>query len=178
MDLTLSQLQTLKTWIVANRNSVFDEGTVSALNAVASPNYYVFKTSVTIEEIMANGFDWTRVDNASVGQARIWEWLTQLGTINPSKTAILKGIGEAWKGNATQAQIDHRRAILAHCSRPAKVWEKLFCEASADWNVGSNGDKTGVRGASTNPDTCGLDANGQFLSGDITLDIVVQSEGA
>jgi hypothetical protein len=34
----------------------------------------VWRTSVTQDEIMLNGFDWTRVDNLGVGKARAWTW--------------------------------------------------------------------------------------------------------
>lgn len=178
MQLTTAQLQVLKAWIVANHSSVFDQTAVDALNAAFSPAYYVFKTDLSVAEIMTNGFDWTRVDNATVGQGRIWEWLTQLNSINPSKVNILKGIGEAWKGNTPASQQAHRLAILAHCRRPVLVWEKLYVTATPDWNVGTNGDQTGNRGVTTNPDTLGIGADGAYLSGPIDLDTVIASESA
>ena len=186
MQLTSAQLQSIKSWIVSNNNSVFDQSAVNALNALASPVYRVLRTELPVNEIMQNGFDWTRVDNASVGQARIWEWMTGLfardnggeKSVNPSKIQFLKGVGEAWKGNTPQAQVDHRRAILAHTHRASRVWEKLFVVATADWNVATNGDQTGARGSTTNPDTLGVGADGNPLDGEITIDIVIASESA
>ena len=184
MQLTTPQLQAVKAWVIANNNSLFDESAVNLLNANASPAYYVLKSSLAVDEVMLNGFDWTRVDNASVGQARIWEWMMGLFAktsgdqkfVNPSRINFLKGIGEAWKGNSPAAQTVHRQAILSHCRRLVRVWEKLFVTATADWNVATNGDQTGARGVTTNPDTLGIGADGLALDGLITLDIVIASE--
>ena len=38
-----------------------------ALNLVANPTFIVWKTEVSIDEIMRNGMDWARVDNLSIG---------------------------------------------------------------------------------------------------------------
>lgn len=178
MQLTTTQKQDLKSWVTTNANGVYEPSTVVLLNAISSPDYYVLKTLLSVSEIMANGFDWTRVDNATAGQARIWEWMTDLGVINPSRITILRGIGEAWKGNSPAAQTDHRRAILAHCRRPVRVWEKLYVTATADWNVASNGDQTGIRGATTNPDTLGIGQDGEYLSGLMDLDTLISVESA
>ena len=182
--LTVPQLQAIKAWVIANNASAFDQSAVNLLNAPATPEYWILKTELPINEVMENGYDWTIVDNETVGQARIWDRMTRLGTINPSKIFTLKGIGEAYKGNSPVGTQAHRRAIFGHCVRQSRVWEKLFAVATADWNVASNVDKTGARGANVvspyafNPDTCGVGSAGEFLSGLITLDQVVASESA
>jgi len=182
MNLTTAQKQALKAWVVSNNASVFDESAVTKLNALASPNYYILKTSLSINEIMENGYDWTIVDNETVGQARIWDRMTILGTIKPVKTFIMNGIGEAYKGNSPAGTQAHRRAIYQHCCTRARVWEKLFCVASVSWTVGSNADLVGVRGANVvspyafNPDTPGFDADGSYLFGLIDLATVIDSE--
>jgi len=86
----------------------------------------VWKSSVQQDEIMQNGFDWVRVDNLSVGKARIWEWLfdNQSATFNPSKINVRAGIDECWKGTAADLAV--RAAVYVHCKRPANVLEKLF----------------------------------------------------
>lgn len=99
-------------------------GLADLLNATATPAFVVWRTRVTRAEIMQNGFDWVRVDNLSVGKARIWEWMFLDGPINPSKPNIQAGIAESWKG--TQADLDVRAAVLAHCRRSASRVEKLF----------------------------------------------------
>lgn len=86
----------------------------------------VWRTNVSQDEIMQNGFDWVRVDNLSVGKARIWEWLfdSQQATINPSKPNVRAGIDEVWKG--TTADLAVRAAVYVHCKRPATRAEALF----------------------------------------------------
>lgn len=97
----------------------------AALNVTATPAFVVWRTAVPVDEIMSNGFDWTRVDNATVGKARIWEWMMRAGTIHPAKANIRAGIDEAWSGTGTE-QVTHRAAIYAHCKRAATRAEKLF----------------------------------------------------
>lgn len=132
--MTPQQLATLKADILASTNPAIvaalangDSGSIAnAYNEDASPAFTVWKTSVTQDEIMQNGFDWVRVDNLSVGKARIWEWLfdNQSNTINPSKANVRLGIDETWKG--TTADLAVRAAVYVHCKRAASVFEKLF----------------------------------------------------
>jgi len=95
-------------------------------NAASVPAFIVWKTKVSQDEIMQNGFDWVRVDNLSVGKARIWEWLfdNAEAAINPSKMNVRLGIDEVWKG--TQSDLNVRAAVYAHCKRPATRGERLF----------------------------------------------------
>jgi len=55
------------------------------------------ETAVNPDEIMRNGMDWTQVDNLTVGKARIWDWMTKLGSFDASKVNIRAGIDECWK---------------------------------------------------------------------------------
>ena len=98
----------------------------AAYNLKASPDFTVWRTNVSQDVIMQNGFDWVRVDNLSVGKARIWEWLfdNSSGAINPSKDNVRAGIAECWKG--TPADVAVRDAVLVHCKRFATRAEKLF----------------------------------------------------
>jgi len=132
--LTPQQLATLKTWLTANAASLNDEQARDALNATTSPVFVIYRNQVYVEEVMTNGFDWTRVDNLSVGKARIWEWMTKAKKINdafvfdPSKSQIRSGINEAWKGTAADLAV--RAAIYIHCVRNATVAEKLLATGS------------------------------------------------
>lgn len=92
----------------------------------ATPDFWVWRTQVTQDEIMQNGFDWVRVDNLSVGKARIWEWLfdNPSRSINPSKENVRAGIAEAWKGTAADVAV--RDAVLSHCRRLCTRVERLF----------------------------------------------------
>lgn len=132
--LTTEQRATLKAAIVANPalNQLYVDGNLSgladAINAPASPAYIVWKTSVEVEEIMRNGMDWTRVDNLTVGKARIWDWLSRLGWFNPAKANVRAGIDAAWVGTAADLAV--RASVYTHCKRNATVAEKLFASGS------------------------------------------------
>lgn len=128
------QLATLR----ANIDAETDAGFVAAreagnnglmlewYNAPASPTFYVYRPSVTADEIMQNGFDWVRVDNLSVGKARIWEWMfdNQSRAIDAGKGNVRAGIVECWKGTAADVAV--RVAVFSHCQRAASRVEKLF----------------------------------------------------
>jgi len=132
MDMTPEQKTTLKQHILATQdlNSIYEIGDLSglaaALNADADPSFVVWRTSVTQDEIMQNGFDWTRVDNLSVGLARVWEWMfaNETRTINPGKDNVRAGIEAVWKGTAADLAV--RAAVYVHCKRNASRIEKLF----------------------------------------------------
>lgn len=165
MPLTPAQLVTLGQHIAANPATI-NGVAISALphtldnafdvaawyNIVASPDYYVWRTSVTITEVMLNGFDWTRVDNLSVGKSRIWEWMFQLGAIDPSKPNIRAGIDAVWVGTAADLAV--RAAVYTHCYRPCTRAESVFVTATAGG--------AGQRGTTTNPDTMAFEGRVEF----------------
>lgn len=87
--------------------------------------YVVWKTSVTDKEIQATAaFDWTRVDNLSVGKARIWDLMFKFGAINPSLSNVRAGIDATWVGTAADLAV--RAAVYTNCKRFARRIEKLF----------------------------------------------------
>ena len=106
---------------VVARNDTF----VAAWCNVPS-TFIAWRSRVLQDEIMQNGFDWVRVDNLSVGKARIWEWLFDNATrsIDARKDNVRAGIAECWKGTA--ADIAVRDAVLGHCKRTATRAEKMF----------------------------------------------------
>lgn len=130
MYLTTEQQVTLKAAILADGtlNQIYTDGDLGALASAlnADSSTIVWRSSVTQDEIMQNGFDWVRVDNLSVGKARIWEWLfdNQTRTFNPSKVNVRAGIDETWKGTAADLAV--RDAVYVHCKRNASVLESLF----------------------------------------------------
>jgi hypothetical protein len=130
MQLTEPQKVALKAHIIATPDLefMFTEGNLAgladALNANAPGPYIVWRTNVTDQEIMLNGFDWARVDNLAAGQARIWDWMFRFGSINPSKPNIRLGIEATWKGTAADLAV--RAAVYVHCKRSASRFEKLF----------------------------------------------------
>jgi hypothetical protein len=131
MPLTPAQLVTLNAAIDADPvlsaypNSPDGAYEIAAvMDLPATPAFIVWKSSVNPDEIVRNGMDWTRVDNLTVGKARIWEWMTKLGTFNPSKANIRAGIDATWVGTAADLAV--RATVYTHCKRSATVAEKLF----------------------------------------------------
>lgn len=144
MELTLAQKRTLKVYIVANLNELpTDQHKADALNALASPDYRIFRDSVLWDTIMQNGMNWTRVDNLSVGKARIWEWMfdNTERAFNPAKPNIRTGINSVWVG--TQADLDVRDAVYSHCHRSATVAEKLLVTSGSGTAPANDGDGSG-----------------------------------
>lgn len=93
-------------------------------NLPSDPPVIVWRTRVPLEEVMANGMDWTRVDNLSVGKARIWDWLGRLGTIDASRANIRAGIDATWVGTAADLAV--RAMVYTHCKRTATRIEALL----------------------------------------------------
>lgn len=141
MSLTTGQLQTLKTWLLANATQINEHQAAEALNTDADPVFYVYRTTVPMSEIMLNGFDWTRVDNLGVGKARIWEWMVDADPVNraidASKSNIRAGINAVWTGTAPDLAV--RAAVYLHCQRPATVAEKLLITGGAGTACDANG---------------------------------------
>lgn len=143
LALTQSQKLIIKTWLTANAQTLNDQEAAAALNVAASPVFNVYRSSVPMSEIMLNGFNWTRVDNLNVGKARIWEWMVSANpdrAINPSKANVRAGINAVWVG--TQADLDVRDAVYAHCYRPASIAEKLLATGAGTAPV-NDGDGSG-----------------------------------
>lgn len=149
--LTSTQLATLKAAINAdpvlaafpnNPDGAF--AIKDLLNLPASPAWTVWRTSVTRKEILQNGFDWTRLDNLSVGKARIWSDIFVEGALNPSKANVRSGIEAVWVGTAADLAV--RAAVYVHCKKVATRAQKLFSTgtgsdatpATMDANVDEN----------------------------------------
>lgn len=133
MILTTSQLQIIKDAILAdpvlNATGPMDTdgafAIAAALNLPAVPDFIVWQNNVSVASIMGNGFSWTLVDNLGVGKARIWDWMSRLGSINIAQANVRAGIMVAFTGS-TGGFPEMRAAIFAHGGRPATVIEKLF----------------------------------------------------
>ena len=132
MALTTEQRATLRADALANPDTAqkFTDGDLAGLadlyNAKAAPAFYIWRESVALDEIMQNGFDWVRVDNLSIGKARIWEWMfhNQQQAINPTKANVRAGIAECWKGTAADNAV--RGIVFGHCQAAATRVQKLF----------------------------------------------------
>ena len=126
--LTTEQQATLKAFVEADSTlnqipKTYDGAfaLADALKANAAPAFIVWRTSVSAEEIMSNGFVWTAVDAMTAGKARIWDWMTRYGTINPSKLNVRQGMADAFGAGSAMAA-----GIMPHLKRSANILEKLF----------------------------------------------------
>lgn len=133
--MTPAQLQTIKTfilsvpaWAALPVNSDTSYFIADELRKDAAPDFIVWKTDVSADEIMRNGMDWARVDNLSVGKARIWDWMTRLGSFNAAKVNVRAGIDAAWVGGAADLAV--RAQVYTHCKRKANILEKLFASGT------------------------------------------------
>ena len=68
--------------------------------------------------------DIANVYNLTVGKARIWDWMTKLGTFDASKPNIRAGIDASWVGTAQDLAV--RATVYTHCKRDATRGEKLL----------------------------------------------------
>lgn len=130
MGLNAQQLAAIKAGINADaelaafpNNSDGAFSVAALLNQTASPAFYIWRDNVPVNEIMTNGFDWTRVDNLTIGKARIWDWMMQTNAINPSLANVRAGILAVF---ATAGDLATRLAIFGHCQRAATRAEKLL----------------------------------------------------
>lgn len=94
------------------------------LNLPATPAFSVWRTDLNIDEIMRNGMDWTRVDNLSVGKARIWDWMSRLGTLDMSRPNIRAGVEAVWVGTAADLAV--RAMVYSHGKRNATRVEQIL----------------------------------------------------
>lgn len=137
MSLTTDQKMALKNFVESDQelNALphTSDGAfaiAAALQVAASPEFIVWRTSVNIDEIQQNGFTWNKVDNLTVGKARIWEWMFQNETrsFNPSKPNVREGIDACWVGDAGFLTV--RASVYGHCKRSANRLEQLFATGS------------------------------------------------
>lgn len=133
MNLNPTQLSTLKAWIIANNNSVFDVSAVSLLNAVASPDFWVWRTSVEKKEITQSvsqdgtSFIWAGNGfiGRSVGELECWNQLfNSTLTCNPSLANVRQAFADIFSGTGNAAS--NRTHLLTVARRKATVGEQLF----------------------------------------------------
>lgn len=97
-------------------------------NADSNPAVIVWKTSVTRQEILQNGFDWTRLDNLSVGKARVWNDIFVDDVINPAKPNVRVGIDSVWVGTAPDLAV--RAAVYIHCKKTASRIQAMLASGT------------------------------------------------
>lgn len=129
-SLTTQQITTLRAAVFADTTAAAllaggnASGLQAYLNNPAVPTFVVWRTAVPIDDIMRNAMDWARVDNLSVGKARIWDWMGRLGSLDCSKANIRAGIDATWVGTAADLAV--RSTVYTHCKRAASAAERML----------------------------------------------------
>lgn len=174
MGLNTTQLQTLKAWIVANAGSVFDQSTADTLNAQASPDFWLFRTSVPTDKARES-VDWDEVLTGSpLSQLKQWAFDTLLanGDFNPSLENERVGFTTIFSG---AAYANTRTNLLNASTRLATLGEKVLSIVGTDpgGGDGSAQNESAVLGSFV-----GEDGNLVYAEGKITLQNVIDSDGA
>jgi hypothetical protein len=125
--MTPAQLAALRAAIAADatlaglpRNDDTSLAIADAFNVDASPPYTVWRTSLATADAMAS-LVWTEVDNLTIGKARIWEWMSRLGTINPSIGNVRAGLSQCFGAASATAA-----AVTPLMKRTASRVERLY----------------------------------------------------
>jgi hypothetical protein len=107
-----------------------NEALAAYMNMAASPAFIVWRTAVDVNVIMKQGFDWTEVDGLTVAKARIWEWMSRLGTIDASSANIRAALQQVFgSGTVTFNQ------TLPLMKREATRFEKVFTTGTGTTNA-------------------------------------------
>lgn len=133
--LTLQEQQVLKGDILSWTDPVMVEWRTgpdpySALdwyNTVETPEWIIWKNRITRDEI-ANVITYAGAGGLiarSQGEQFVFNFITQLSTINPSLVNIRNAFGDIFSGTA-QAAVDTRNALISVSKRPSTRLEKLF----------------------------------------------------
>jgi hypothetical protein len=141
-----SQLPALRAAIAADatlaalpKNDDTSLAIADAFNVAATPPYTVWRTSLATSAAMAV-LIWTEVDNLTVGKARIWEWMSRLGTINPSIANVRAGLSQCFGAASATAA-----AVTPLMKRPASRVERLYAVATPN--------QAGTAGSDASPGT-------------------------
>ncbi len=125
-QLTLTQMTTLKAACNADQTCAAlaasaDDVALAAWFNTADPGAcIVWRSDVRIEEANS-AMVWTEIDAMTAGKARIWEWMSKLGTLDARSANIRQGLSDAFS-SATAT----RTALIALAKRPATRAEKVL----------------------------------------------------
>lgn len=137
--MTDAQLQTLKTDIAANTNTVTFGGSQVAINALpnnddaafaiaewyndlASPDYWIWRRDVPTRDVRGV-IVWAEYDALSVSKQNAFSFLISNGTVDATQANVRQGIQSIFAG--TQ-QAGNRTALTDLARRTASRAEKLF----------------------------------------------------
>lgn len=150
--LTTEQKQILKADVLADssfaslpHNGDGAYAVAAAYRLQAVPDFVVWRSAVTRDEIYANGFDWVQVDNVNELKWRVWTEMFYSGACNPSKPNVRAGIAEVWRGTAAKEAV--QAYVLGKCKRLANRAERLFATGTGTTaspaTMGFEGELTG-----------------------------------
>lgn len=133
MELTNAQLQTLKTAINADSNlsskPMNDDGyqaIADLLNAQFSPNFTVWKTFVTNEQICST-VDAAELVGLTTLKLTAYQCLLWSNGVNPSKSNVRNGFDQVFSAASGTTT---RPLLLALWKRFAKYGEKIFASGT------------------------------------------------
>ncbi len=170
--LSQAQKTTLNTWLTNNASGLTDKQAATALNALFSPSYFVWRTSVSRAEIyntisdVPSSWDWSKYVSQSVTEQGAWVQMFMGDQADFSKVNLRGGIGKIFT-SASSANRDHAFAIGR---RATTDFEQLYVVAvtSPQANSGNDG-IAGNRGKTTNPDLLGVGNDGvSIIQGTVT----------
>lgn len=151
MSLTAAQLPALRAAIAADPtlaaipNTPDSNQTIAdAFNAVSSPAFYVWRSSVSEAEFtglpgvdVANAgaatvWSWTAFIARSVGEQNGWARMFASGTVNPSRANVRQGFADIFSGsaNAAPAQRNHLTVLS---KRAATRAEQLYATGTGSY---------------------------------------------
>jgi hypothetical protein len=125
LALTPTEKATLKAAALAETSiitciEIGNDDCVSAwFNSVTT--FVAWRTNVPASEYHNSAIVWTAVDSLTVGKARIWEWMSKYGNIDPSKANVRQGFADAF-GAASATTV----AATALSKRFATTAEKIL----------------------------------------------------
>lgn len=139
-----------------------------ALNLAASPDYFVWRSSISRAEIYSgvgdggSTWNWTTYKNQGATEQNAWVQMFMGDQTNIGQLNVRVGVGNIFTGSAqANAQRDH---VLSLGRRKATVAEKA-CAIAVSNPPANTGNSGGNRGASTNPDNLGFE--GKLTSDDV-----------
>jgi hypothetical protein len=172
MLMNLTQKQALKAYLDANHAALNDEDAANAMNLLADPEYWVWRSTITRSEVYhdpsaAGSFwDWNTYKSQSQGEQGAWTQMF-MGDIGPcGLVSFRSGVVAIFSG--TGAQATQRTHVFACFRRKATILEKLFAVAVVNPPVNTGNDTGQARGSVANPDNLGTGLLGQTIEGNLT----------
>lgn len=161
------QLTKIKQYVETNHSvnglGVYDQATADAMNQTAAPGFFVFVTSVDVDEVR-NSLDWDEVLHATTGLTPIQQFgfntLFHNGDYNPSLESSRDALVKIFPVGMSNT----RAAILADATKLATIAEKLL--ASPGTGPGGGNGSAAAQSA----------VMGEGAEGDITLAILQEAE--